>query len=111
MARLKLVGLGNIEGSDFLFPLGADEMDIGRNKTNYVFVDDPYASRFHCKIVRMDSRYHVVDVGNMGVGSNNGTFVNETPVGALDDVVLEEGDILKIGKTRFKIGFEDGTKI
>jgi transcriptional regulator with GAF, ATPase, and Fis domain len=69
-----------------------EAVTIGRSAQNTIVVKDPRSSRRHCRIERHGDRYRVVDLG-----SQNGTFVNGTPVASR---VLETGDRIEIGGAR-----------
>jgi len=48
-----------------------EEIRLGSHPSNDVVLEDPLVSRFHCRIVRTESSWSVVDSGSM-----NGTFMN-----------------------------------
>src|SRR5580658_1035883 len=66
-ARLVVIS-GPLEGGDFSL---ANDLSIGREKTNTVSVEDRMLSRHHCLIHVGDSEFQIRDLG-----SSNGTFVN-----------------------------------
>lgn len=62
-------------GPDFLdtparLPLNEEEISFGRTRGTYVFPEDQYMSRAHCKIYHRGEDFFLEDVG-----SRNGTFV------------------------------------
>ncbi|MGH2545156.1 MAG: FHA domain-containing protein [Ardenticatenaceae bacterium] len=73
---------------------------IGRDLSNDIVVADAYASTRHAHIERhSDGRFWLIDVG-----SRNGTVLNGQPLRANDPVPLDLGDVIAIGKARFKMG-------
>jgi predicted component of type VI protein secretion system len=70
-------------GPDFLdtpasLPLNEEEVSFGRSRGTYIFPEDPFMSRAHCKIYHRGEDFYLEDVG-----SRNGTFVkvrSKTPV-------------------------------
>ena len=78
---------------------------IGRSETNDIGLKgDPLVSRKHALIEKIDDDYYISDLE-----STNGTSVNNNPVIGTKKVKLDTGDIIKIGKTKFKI-VEDAAK-
>ena len=85
-------------GSDFLdtparLPLNEEEISFGRSRGTYVFPEDPFMSRAHCKIYHRGEDFFVEDLG-----SRNGTFIKvrgkaPVPVGA---TVLVGSQVLKV---------------
>ncbi len=69
-------------------------ISIGRHADNTIPIQDDRASRFHCVIERTGAAASLRDLK-----SRNGTKVNEQPV---DSAVLRNGDVVRIGKTRFR---------
>ena len=62
-------------GPDFLdtparLPLNEEEISIGRTRGTYVFPEDGFMSRAHCKIYHRGEDFYIEDVG-----SRNGTFI------------------------------------
>ena len=59
-------------------PLNEEEVSFGRSRGTYIFPEDPFMSRAHCKIYHRGEDFYLEDVG-----SRNGTFVkvrSKTPV-------------------------------
>lgn len=75
-------------------PLGSEPTVIGRSSKCDVQLDQESVSRNHARIQRQRNHYVIRDLG-----STNGTYVNDELV---DEVVLRDGDQLKIGRTIFK---------
>jgi two-component system cell cycle response regulator len=75
-------------------PLGDDACVIGRSSKCDVQVDQESVSRNHARISRLGDGYTIRDLG-----STNGTYVNDEIV---DEMMLRDGDQLKIGRTIFK---------
>lgn len=76
----------------------AGAMTIGRSPTNYVWVDDPWLSREHCRIEPQGDHWMIVDLQ-----SKNGTYMNGRRI---EREVLIEGDALELGAVR--ILFQEG---
>jgi class 3 adenylate cyclase len=62
-------------GPDFLdtparLPLNEEEISFGRSRGTFVFPEDPFMSRAHCKIYHRGEDFFVEDLG-----SRNGTFI------------------------------------
>ena len=75
-------------------PLGDDPCVIGRSSKCDVQVDQESVSRNHARISRLGDGSTIRDLG-----STNGTYVNDELV---DEIVLRDGDQVKIGRTIFK---------
>lgn len=84
-AKLVLVGGGPQE----VFPLSRGETVLGRSSTSHLVVDDPLASKAHCKILQQGALWALVDLG-----SQNGTLVNGKRV---TECELKHGDQIRIG--------------
>jgi two-component system cell cycle response regulator len=76
------------------YNLNASSMVIGRSSKCDIQIDQESISRNHSKIVNTGKSILVRDLG-----STNGTYVNDEPV---DEYVLRDGDLVKIGRTIFK---------
>lgn len=68
---------------------------IGRSRSSDVVVDQESVSRNHACVDRAGNSFVVRDLG-----STNGTYVNDQPVG---EGPLRDGDLLQIGRTIFKV--------
>ena len=75
-------------------PLGSEPCVIGRSSKCDVQVDQESVSRNHARISRLGDGYTIRDLG-----STNGTYVNDELV---DEIMMRDGDQLKIGRTIFK---------
>jgi transcriptional regulator with GAF, ATPase, and Fis domain len=88
---------GAVQGT--IFPLTEDEIFIGRDLSNNVYVNDPSVSRHHCKIRRTnESDSNEPQFSLLDLESHNGTFVNGVPV---SDQHLVDGDHFSIGDVGF----------
>jgi diguanylate cyclase (GGDEF)-like protein len=76
------------------FNLESSSIIIGRSSKCDVQIDQESVSRNHCKLINTGKSVIVRDLG-----STNGTYVNDEPV---DEHVLRDGDLIKIGRTIFK---------
>jgi len=70
-------------------PLTEAEILIGRSRQNHIKLVTEQASRQHCRLLRTDRTYRLIDGG-----SSNGTYVNGLRVGEKD---LTEGDAISVG--------------
>ena len=77
------------------FSLSGDEILIGRDPANDIFLDDITVSRNHAKITTDGEMATIADVGSL-----NGTYVNRTQI---EEAKLEDRDEIQIGK--FKLFF------
>ncbi len=75
------------------FPLSGDQMTIGRDSSNWVYLTDPSASRKHCLVSRNGQEFNLRDLE-----SRNGTFVNDIPV---QERSLQHGDKIDVGDSSF----------
>jgi predicted component of type VI protein secretion system len=69
------------------------QIGIGREGDNEVVVDDPMASRFHCRIRRIGKGLYIEDLGSF-----NGTFVGRRRVRSLTRI--SEHDVIRVGATQ-----------
>ncbi|MCK6550890.1 FHA domain-containing protein [Myxococcota bacterium] len=76
------------------YSLGRSEQVLGRSPACDIEIEDDRVSLQHAKIVTVDGRHHIIDLG-----STNGTFVNDARV---EETVLHDGDVLQIGETVFE---------
>jgi pSer/pThr/pTyr-binding forkhead associated (FHA) protein len=90
---------GPIAGSRFL--IDQTIVTLGRHPKSDFFFDDITVSRRHAEVTLDGGQAKVKDVGSL-----NGTYVNLTQID--DEVFIEPGDILQIGK--FKLVFFQESK-
>src|SRR4051812_20585816 len=76
------------------YNLNASAIVIGRSSKCDIQIDQESISRNHSKIINTSKSLLIRDLG-----STNGTYVNDEPV---DEYVLRDGDLIKIGRTIFK---------
>jgi hypothetical protein len=69
---------------------------IGRASVNGIMVDDEFTSSRHALVTWSGEQWMVEDVG-----SRNGTLLNDLPVDG--QTVIVSGDILTVGRTRFRL--------
>jgi diguanylate cyclase (GGDEF)-like protein len=77
------------------FVLDETPTRIGRGTDNHIVLDGDSVSRRHAHLEKRDKQWMVSDLG-----STNGTYCNDEQV--LREVVLRNGDRVKIGATIFK---------
>ena len=75
------------------FPLGAEAVTIGRDRSNAIHLSDLTVSRHHCHIEPAEQGFRIRDLE-----SRYGTFLNGVPVRERD---LEPGDRIAVGSTLF----------
>lgn len=78
-----------------LYPLDAPELKIGRYYDNDIIIQDIIVSRRHAKITKTDNHFIFKDL------STNGSYINDKKI-IYDEIILNEGDIITIGKMKFK---------
>ena len=76
------------------FNLDTPSLIIGRSSKADIQIDQDSVSRNHAKIVNAGNRVTIRDLG-----STNGSYVNDQLV---DEWVLRDGDLIKIGRTILK---------
>ncbi len=76
-------------GAERSQPLTEPEVLIGRSRQNHIKLVTEQASRQHCRLLRTDRTYRLIDGG-----SSNGTYVNGQRVAEKD---LAEGDAISVG--------------
>jgi putative peptidoglycan lipid II flippase len=77
------------------YPIGDEEITIGRTPEATIFLDDISVSRRHAVVAPTDEGNFIDDLGSL-----NGTFVNRTRI---ESVLLYDGDEIQIG--RFKLDY------
>ncbi len=74
-----------------------DPVYIGRSELSEIVVkNDPYASRIHCRIRRINGKYYLKDIN-----STNGTIVEGTEMIEADEIPLQHGDLIIIGTSGY----------
>src|SRR5690349_16935073 len=76
------------------FNLDTPTVNIGRSSKCDIQVDQESVSRNHARIINTGKSLILRDLG-----STNGTYVNDAVV---DEYVLRDADLIKIGRTIFK---------
>lgn len=76
------------------FPLGEDDLTVGRDAANTVVVASDQASRKHARIFVSGGAHVLVDLE-----STNGTFLNSKLV---KEQTLRHGDVLRVASTVLK---------
>ena len=89
----------------FDYPLGdKEEVTIGRGAANELHFRDPWLSRDHARLRRLDGRWLVEDIG-----SRNGTFFNGK---ALEEArFLSHGDVVTLGDVQLTFFDDDATGV
>jgi len=85
------------EGREQAYALAANEIILGRKGDADVVLSDPYISRHHAKLVRLDRGYKLVDLG-----STHGSFINGRRV---TEQRLAPGDRISLGKGRVELDY------
>jgi diguanylate cyclase (GGDEF)-like protein len=94
-APVLIVIRGIPQGKRFLLE-GPSTFVVGRGKGVDIQVDDANVSRQHAQITIEGDYIYVVDMG-----SRNGTFVNDEPIGK-ERIALAKEDMVRIGNTILK---------
>ncbi len=76
------------------YNLDKPSLIIGRSSKADIQIDQESVSRNHCKIINTGKTIMLRDLG-----STNGTYVNDE---LIDEYVLRDGDLIKIGRSIFK---------
>jgi hypothetical protein len=82
------------------YELDQELTTVGRSSTSTLLLDDPYASRHHAEIRRVDNAYQVHDLG-----SKNGVIVDGRRLPEGGTAWLTEGSEVQFASTRFR--FQD----
>ena len=72
-----------------------DSITIGRGQDCEVRIDDPVASRYHCRLERLGDEVFLVDLD-----SRNGTWIDGDKV---ERRLIFASDVIRIGSTTFRI--------
>jgi pSer/pThr/pTyr-binding forkhead associated (FHA) protein len=93
-AALVVVHSADREEPGRRYPLGADDLTIGRDEANTIVVRSDQASRRHARIFVSGGAHVLVDLD-----STNGTFLNSKQV---KEQTLRHGDVIRIASTVLK---------
>lgn len=99
----QLVELREVNGS--YLPVGTNYAllqltTLGRSPTNTIMIDDTFASGDHAVVALRSGQWWLEDRQ-----SRNGTSLNEVLI--TQPAVITDGDIIGIGKVRFRLELED----
>jgi hypothetical protein len=98
----QLVVLREIDGRLMLtgetFPL-LPLTSMGRSPTNTIPINDTFASSEHALVAMRNGQWWIEDRN-----SRNGTLLNDLPI--TEAMVITHGDIISIGKMRFRLELE-----
>ncbi|MFF2276816.1 FHA domain-containing protein [Agromyces sp. NPDC058126] len=78
------------------FPLGRDEITIGRSSDSAIIIRDDYTSTHHARLMLWNDRWMIQDLD-----STNGTFLNGSRVTVPTPIPL--GATVKVGATTFEL--------
>lgn len=79
-------------------------LSIGRDPSQMIALDDPFASRRHARIENQDDKGEFI---LKDMNSRNGTFLNGNKI---FKAILKNNDCVKIGKTEFVFSFKRFSK-
>jgi len=85
------------------YPLTQPVINIGRNPSNHVHLDDPRVSRVHAQLRLIKGRFVLFDLDSLG-----GTFVNDV---AVNSHILKPGDVILMAGVPLVYGEEEDTRI
>ena len=97
LGKFKRTELMSLSFQGKFYPI-VTKITIGRDKKNIIVIDDSLASRFHALIQKIKDAYFIKDLK-----STNGTMVNDNEVPKDKYIKLYKNDVVKIGRTEFKI--------
>lgn len=80
------------------YPIGAEDLTLGREEGNTIVVASDQASRRHARIFVSGGSHVLVDLD-----STNGTFLNSKP---MKEQTLRHGDVIRIGTAVYKYVIE-----
>lgn len=89
--------LGGMNSDDVRIVEFSDKATLGRRSTNNVVISDNAVSGEHCRLTYSDGKVIVEDMG-----STNGTILNGKKITVSE---IKNGDVLILGKTKYKISF------
>ena len=70
--------------------LDQSELTVGRDTSTGVAIDDPLASRQHCRIVREDGQFWIEDLRSLNGTQVNGETVNKRQLASSDRISIGE---------------------
>jgi len=97
-AALVVVHSADREAQGKRYPLGEEDVTLGRDATNTIVVGSDQASRRHARIFLSGGAHVLVDLD-----STNGTYLNSKIV---KEQTLRHGDVLRIASTVLKYVIE-----
>ncbi len=77
-----------------------DTILVGRGQDCQIRIEDPLASRAHCRFERLEGELFLVDLD-----SANGTWIAGEKI---DRRSLQQGDVVRVGSTLLRLGTEGG---
>ncbi|WP_157006400.1 FHA domain-containing protein [Agromyces laixinhei] len=89
-----IITSGTKNGTEF--PLGNDEITIGRSSDSAIIIRDDYTSTHHARLMQWNGRWMLQDLD-----STNGTFLNGSRVTVPTPIPL--GATVKVGATTFEL--------
>lgn len=98
MSKRLVVVAGPDEGR--VFPLGGDNVYLGRSRATHTQLIDPHVSRVHCEIKQAGDSYVLTDCESPG-----GSFINGKRVTQQN---LRPGDLIRIGTTHLQFVDDQG---
>ncbi len=97
---MHFVSADNASNVDFI--INKPEFVIGKNaaQVDGAITFNKTISRIHCKISYSNGIYYITDLG-----STNGTFVNNSRIGAHNPKAVKSGDVIRLSNSIFKVEF------
>jgi pSer/pThr/pTyr-binding forkhead associated (FHA) protein len=83
------------------FILDSNEIQIGREPKNQIWLSAPSVSSTHAKIIKTDNQWKLINLL-----SSNGTFVNGEKI---NEKIIKPGDIIKFANAEFVFTLVDDT--
>lgn len=102
--RIKMVKLiAKNTSTPFEIAVTKDEFTIGKKQelVDGAITFNKMISRSHCKIVRQDTQFTVIDLG-----SANGTYVNGSRIQAGQPCPIKNGDLIRLANIEFQVSIE-----
>jgi hypothetical protein len=81
------------------FPLTEQVVNIGRDPSNQVHLEDPRVSRMHAQLRLIQGKFVIFDLDTLG-----GTFVNDV---AVSSHILNPGDVIRLAGVPLVYGLEE----